>query len=52
MGIFRVTWAGYFDCEADNKEKAKNQFIEWIEENDIDQYGRDWKDFIECEELE
>ena len=47
--IYRITWAGYYDCEANDEKEAKQQFIEWVENEDIDQYGRDWKDFVECE---
>jgi hypothetical protein len=50
--IYRITWGGIYDCEADNEEDAKQQFINYVEQELTDDYGRDWKDLIDCEELE
>lgn len=50
--IYRITWGGIYDCEADDEEEARQKFIKWIEEEHMNQYGRDWKDLIDCEELE
>ena len=51
MAIFRVTWEGYYDTDASDEEEARKKFMRYVEEEDIDQYGRDWKDLIEIEEL-
>lgn len=50
--IFRITWTGYYDCEAIDKKEAEQKFIKYIENEEMDQYGRDWKELIDCEELE
>ena len=51
MKNFRITWGGYYDTNASDEEEARKQFIQYIEEEDIDSYGRDWKDLIEVEEI-
>ena len=50
--IYRITWGGNYDCEAKTEEEARRQFINYIENEEIDNYGRDWKELIEIEELE
>jgi hypothetical protein len=50
--IFRVTWGGYYDYEAKTQEEAKQKFIEYIQNEEIDKYGRDWKELIEIEEID
>ena len=48
---YRVTWEGFFDIEAENEEEAKQKFIEHIENEDIDDYGRTWQELIGVEEI-
>lgn len=52
MKLYRVIWGGYGVYEAESEGEAKKQFIDYIEEENIDVYGRTWKDLIEIEELE
>jgi hypothetical protein len=50
--IFRITWGGYYDCKAKTEKEAEKQFVNYIENEEIDSYGRDWKELIEVEELD
>jgi len=52
MAIFTVTWGGYYSVEAESWEEAREKFISYVEEEEIDSYGRDWKDLIEVKEEE
>jgi len=52
MPYFRITWEGYQDIEAENENQAKECFIRYVVEEELDRYGRDWKDLIGVEELE
>jgi len=51
MPYYRVTWEGYLEGEFDDEEQAKKALIENIEENEIDAYGRDWRELIVVENL-
>jgi len=52
MAIFTVTWGGYYPIEAESWEEAREKFILYVEEEEIDSYGRDWKDLIKVKEEE
>ena len=49
--IYRITWGGSYDTEAETEEEAKQQFIDYIQNEELDNYGRDWYDLIEIEKL-
>jgi len=51
MNDYRITWGGIYDCTANTEEEAINQFINYIKSSDIDDYGRNWKDLIDIENL-
>lgn len=48
---YRITWGGYYDIESKTEEEAEQAFIKYIENEEIDSYGRNWKELIEIEEL-
>ena len=50
--FYRITWGGYYDVAAKDEEEAKQKFITYVEDEEMDTYGRDWKDLIEIENLE
>jgi hypothetical protein len=52
MGYFRVTYDGYYDGEHENEDEAKQAFINYVENNETDGYGRTWDDLISVEKLE
>ena len=49
--VYRITWSGIYDTAAETEEEAKQQLIDYIQNERIDKFGREWKDFIEIEEL-
>lgn len=48
---FRITWGGYYDTKANNEEEAIQKFIDYINNEELDLYGRDWKELIDIEEI-
>jgi len=50
--LFTVTWGGIYNCNAENEKEAIKRFIDYVENEESDMYGRDWKELIEVEELE
>lgn len=48
---YRITWDGYYDVEAKNEEEAEQAFIDYIENEELDSYGRNWKELIKIEGL-
>ena len=37
---------GYYECFADSEEDAENQFIQYVTNNEKDNFGRTWRDRI------
>ena len=52
MPYYRVTWGGYIEGEYESEEAARAALIDFIDDEDIDQYGRDWIQLIEVERLD
>lgn len=48
---YRITWGGYYDVKANDEKEAEQAFIRYIENEELDSYGRDWKELIEIEGL-
>ena len=48
---FRVTWEGYIEGEYESDEEAKQALIDFINNDEFDNYGRTWEDLIAVEEL-
>jgi len=51
MPYYRITWDGYIEGEYPDGDEAKNALIKHIEEDELDQYLRNWRDLVSVEEL-
>ena len=51
MGYYRVTYEGYAEGEFDSSEAAKEDFIQRIRDDELDQYGRGWTALVSVEEF-
>jgi hypothetical protein len=52
MSHYRVTYGGYIEGEYKDREEARQAFIDFIENGDIDNYGRVWEDLIDIEQID
>ena len=48
---YKVTLETYFDHICFTEEEAKQEFVDFIKNNDTDIYGRTWEDLIEVIKL-
>ena len=51
MAYFRVTLEGYREIECESEEEAIQDFIDFVENDGIDSYGRTWRQLIDVEKL-
>jgi hypothetical protein len=52
MPYYRITWEGYQEGEFTNEEEAKESLIDFVENGEVDHFGRDWTQLISVEQLE
>ena len=52
MPYYRVTFEGYIEGDYPDQKAAEQALIDQIENDELDGYGRDWRQLVQAENLD